>query len=526
MTDIHATSGSAGRKLPEPTFFDPSFERLPAAASFDASRTGPVLLLFDRAADRDWVADAAIAIATGWNATGQRTVLADLGLDDPMLAERIGMSSMEGVVDIFLYGASLARSARPVPGRGFYLISAGTYTPDSTAILRDGRWEKIIAGFRSAGASLLVFVPSDAPGLPSLARWAYDAIMLGEQSHEAELSRDAPGGVTIHAWLTPPSQGPRADAAPRAAAIPVSPAVAAPPAPQRFAEPEAPTGIRPWLAAPRDAQAHSGGEEFRTAEDTVGAPAATLPVPDPDWEEPETKPVKKSRLAPILTLLLLLAVLAGAVYILLQQYPQLLGGTPGGAEADPPAKTTAVAPQGAVAAAGTALPFTVFVKAYPRYEDARRFASSVAAKFPDARFYVTPEMTRDKLYYKVFSGALADSADAVALRERLMRSGDVDAEDVGTSDDLILVRPYALELGELPTQAAAQARADSLNGRAIPAYAVAVPFSDGTERYKVYGGAFEDSAGAAPMLRMVQQARPTLPARLVARTGRAPAPQK
>ena len=520
MTDIHATSGSAGRKLPEPTFFDPSFERLPAAASFDASRTGPVLLLFDRAADRDWVADAAIAIATGWNATGQRTVLVDLGLDDPMLAERIGMSSMEGVVDIFLYGASLARSARPVPGRGFYLISAGTYTPDSTAILRDGRWEKIIAGFRSAGASLLVFVPSDAPGLPSLARWAYDAIMLGEQAHEAELSRDAPGGVTIHAWLTPPAQRPLADAAYRAAALPPPPAAAAPP---RFAEPDAPTGIRPWLAPPRDTEPHAGGEEFRTAEDTVGAPAATLPVPAPEWEEPEPKPVKRSRVAPLLTLFLLLVVLAGAVYILLQQYPQLLGGTPSGADADP-AGDGAAAPRGAAGVAGTALPFAVFVKAYPQYEPARQLASSAAAKFPDTRFYVTPEMTGDKLYYKVFSGALADSADAVALRERLLRSGVVNADDVGTADDLILVRPYAVELGELSTPEAAQARADSLNERAIPAYAVAVPFDDGTERYKVYGGAFADSAGAAPMLRMVRQAG--LPARLVARTGRTPAPQK
>jgi hypothetical protein len=53
---------------------------------------------------------------------------------------------------------------------------------------------------------------------------------------------------------------------------------------------------------------------------------------------------------------------------------------------------------------------------------------------------------------------------------------------------------------------------------------VAVPFDDGSERFKVYGGAFADSAGAAPMLKMVQQAG--LPARLVARTGRAPAPQK
>ena len=518
MTDIHSPSGSAGRTLPEPTFFDPSFERLPGAASFDAARTGPVLLLFDRAADRDWVADAAIAIATGWNASGQRTVLADLSLDDPMLAERIGMSSMEGVVDIFLYGASLARSARPVPGRGFYLISAGTYTPDAAAIVRDARWEKIITGFRSAGASLLLFVPSDSPGLPALARWAYDAIVLGEQGHEAALSRDAPGGVSVNAWLTPPAPPPRGEVAPRGS-------VAAAP---RFAEPEPPVGIRPWLAPPRDAEPAPHGEEFRSAENTVGAPAATLPVPAPEWEKEPAAEEKKSRVAPILTLLLLLAVIAGAAYILLQQYPQLLGGTPRAEQAEPAAGKAAApaapARRGAVAAAGTALPYAVFVKAFAEFEPAHKLAYQVGGRYPEARFYVTPEETGGKLYYKVFSGALADSAAAVALRGRLVQDGVVTADDVGTEDDLILVRPLTVELGELPTRQAAQARTDSLARRAIPAYAMAVPFSDGTERYKVYGGAFADSASAAPMMKMVQQAR--LPARLVARTGRAPAPQK
>ena len=88
MTQPAPGEGSA---LPATTFFDPAFERLPAAVSFQPEREGPVLLVFDRAADRDWAADAAIAIATGWHAAGRRTVLADLSLDDPMLAERIGM---------------------------------------------------------------------------------------------------------------------------------------------------------------------------------------------------------------------------------------------------------------------------------------------------------------------------------------------------------------------------------------------------------------------------------------------------
>jgi hypothetical protein len=505
-------------RLPEPTFFDPSFERLPAAAASDAGRTGPVLLLFDRAADREWTADAAIAIATGWNTAGQRTVLADLSLDDPMLAERIGMSSMEGVVDIFLYGASLARSARPVPGRGFYLISAGTYTPDATAILRDARWEKIIAGFRDAGASLLLFVPSDAPALPALARWAYQAILLGDTSHGDALQHDAPAGVEVRAWLTPPSRGPR----PAAAAPAVPPAAPA----ERFAEPEPPVGIRPWLAPPRTDEPPVG-EEFRSAEETVGAPAATLPVPAPDWEEPAPAPKKESRVSPLLTLLLLLAVLAGAVYLLLDKYPSLLGGTPARETAEPGAAPGAVAPvvpKGPAAAAGTALPYAVFVKAYPQYEPARQLAARVGGRFPESRFYVTPEMTGDRLYYKVFSGAMADSAEATALRERLIAAGVVNPDDAGTEDALILVRPLALELGELPSREAAQARADSLTARAVPAYAVAVPFSDGTERYRVYGGAFADSAGAAPMMKMAQQAG--LPARIVPRTGRAPATPK
>jgi len=100
MTDSAAASDAPGRRLPAPTFFDPSFERLPAPAAFDEGRPGPVLLLFDPRSDREWVADAAVAIATAWNAGGRRTVLADLSLEDPVLHERIGMGNLDGIVDI------------------------------------------------------------------------------------------------------------------------------------------------------------------------------------------------------------------------------------------------------------------------------------------------------------------------------------------------------------------------------------------------------------------------------------------
>jgi len=516
MTDPHTAADSAGLAFPAPTFFDPAFERLPAAAGFDPGRPGPLLVLFDRGADRDWVADAAIAIATGWNATGQRTVLADLSLDDPMLAERIGMSSMEGVVDIFLYGASLARSARPVPGRGFYLISAGTYTPDATSVLRNPRWEKIVAGFREAGASLLLFVPADADGLPALLRWTRDAIVLGNGDGAAP-ALAATEGMVLHALLTPPAEPDRGDAAPRAAAA----AAAAP----HFPEPEATPGIRPWLAPPREAEPGTH-EEFRSAGDTVGAPAATLPVPDREWDaEPPAPAPRRSPLLPILLGLLALALLA---YFLFQRFPEILGGTAAVPAAEAPASAPSAAPvagaRGSVAASGTALPYAVWVAAFEDLKAARNHADQVGKSFTEARFYVTPEMTKDILYYKVFAGTLADSADAAALRARLLEKKLISAEAAGTEDDLILVRPLALEIGEFNSREGAQTRADMLGMRRIPTYVVPVPFADGTERWKVYGGAFGDSVAARPMMKMLQDAR--VPARLVERTGRAPAAPK
>ncbi|HEX8432980.1 MAG TPA: SPOR domain-containing protein, partial [Longimicrobium sp.] len=119
---------------------------------------------------------------------------------------------------------------------------------------------------------------------------------------------------------------------------------------------------------------------------------------------------------------------------------------------------------------------------------------------------------------------LADSAAALALRTRLMEQKLVTADAVGTEDALILVRPLALEIGEFNSREGAQTRADMLAMRRIPTYVVPVPFADGSERWKVYGGAYGDSVAAQPMMKMLQDAR--VPARLVERTGRAPAAPK
>jgi hypothetical protein len=523
MTDPQTATGNPGRRLPPPTFFDPTFERLPAAATLDGEQPGPVLLLFDPRADRAWVADAAIALATGWNAAGRRTVLADLSIEDPVLHERVGVPNLDGVVDLFLYGASLARSARPVPGRGFLLITAGTYTPEPEAILRHPRWEKIVAGFREAQASLLLFVPLDTPELAALGRWAGDVVILGERGDGELFESIVPPELRLRAWLTPPAR-PGAEP-PRAA-----------PSAERFPEPEP---VPPWKAPPREPPVPVPAPHA-PAEAAAYVPAAELPVPDPEWEgtveaEPWTgkrrrKTIPKERkLSPVMLVLLVLLFIVAAAAAAVTFLPDLLPGweRPSTAPASA-ARLPGRRPEAAARPAGTARPYAVFVRAFqgaPAYDEAVQLARRVESGFPGTPVYVFPEETGGMIYYKVFAGMLADTEQAVALRTRLMAARLSDPEHVGgRPEDLIHERPWTFDLGAYPTRAAADRRAAELATAAIHVSPTAVPQTDGTERWTLYAGAYPDSARAEPMKKTLQAAR--VPARLVQRVGRAPATSK
>ncbi|HWK90549.1 MAG TPA: hypothetical protein VNP72_11240, partial [Longimicrobium sp.] len=401
MTDPHPHGGAAEPGLPAPTFFDPSFERLPAPVAAETNAEGPVLLVFDPHADREWLADAAVALATGWQATGRRTVLADLSLEDPFLGDRIGMPSQEGIVDIFLYGASLARSARVVPGRGFVLLSAGTYTEDTVAILRHPRWEQLLSGFRSTGAALLLFVPADAPGLDAIAARAGEAILLGGEA----VARDAAlplalAGVRVRAHLAPP----RGAGAAAAATPLMTPRPAAPPPPpsQRFPEPEP---GQPW-AQPAGTAA---------AVESAAPPAAAVPVPEPGWEEKPAR--RRRRVSPLLLLVLLLALLLAAAWFgprYVEGFPDVVPASLRGAAA-PTAAAPAPRRTGPVAAAGEQLPYSVVVSNYETAEEAAAFLATASRRFPEAQFFVVPEEQAGKLWYKVMAGMVGDTVAVYAL---------------------------------------------------------------------------------------------------------------
>jgi hypothetical protein len=494
-----------------------------------------VLLLFDPRADRAWVADAAIALATGWNAAGRRTVLADVSIEDPILHERVGVPNLDGVVDLFLYGASLARSARPVPGRGFLLITAGTYTPEPESILRHPRWEKIVAGFREAQASLLLFTPIDAPELASLGRWASDVVLLGDHADGELFESIVPPQFRLRAWLTPParpgSQPPRAAPAAAPPAERFQPAPAAPAAP-----------AQPWTAPPRETPPRPA-EPPAHPDPTAWVPAAQMPVPEPEWEEsvePEAEPwagkrrrktiPKERKLSPTMLVLLVLLFIVAAAAAAVTFLPDLLPGWERPSTA--PASATRLPSRRAHATAtarpaGTARPYSVYVRAFQGdrgYDAAVQLAKRVESGFPGTAAYVFPEEISGMIYYKVYAGMLDDTVQAAALRTRLVGAHLANPDDVGGPAALIQARPWTFDLGAFPTREAADKRATELAAAAIYVSPTAVPQSDGSERWTLYAGAYPDSARAEPMKKTLQSAR--LPARLVQRVGRAPATSK
>jgi hypothetical protein len=481
MSESFPSSDAGPGHLPPPSAFDPSGE---SALEAQPHPPGTVILLLAAGEHVGWAADAAIALSASWARNGRRVVLADLHLENPSLHDRLGAANLEGMVDVFLYGASISRSARPVRGRGFYLISAGTYEPDAEAIYGHPRWPKLVAGFREASASLLLFAPAEAADLEALSRWVDGALLLGSPADPRVLAPLVERGIPVDAVLLPPGD-------------PELERIALPGAerPARSPEPV------PVPAAPRAEPAPP-----RRFED----PQLLIP-PEPDREEPRGR-CRGWLIA--LVVLVAMGVLAAVGYYAAVNRPDLFGRAAPGAGL---AERLADGPAPAPTRLGEALPFSVQVKAFSSFPAARQELATQAGSFPAVAFFVSPEEVQGVLYHKVMAGLAIDTAVANSLQARLIEAGAIDAEDATGTWSLIRPTPFAFDLGEFPSAEAAGARADSLLVHEVPSYAVAMPYSDGTRRWQLYAGAYPDSISADALRQRLVAA--SVEPRLVLRIG-------
>lgn len=467
------THSSSAETTPPPTVrvADPESDALPEALR-PRAHDPPVLLLLDNAENAQWAARLAIAIAGAWTGGGRRVVLADLHLEDPRLHEYLGEPNLDGVVDTFLYGASLARTARPTVGHGFYLIPAGTYTADVSALYHHPRWDKIVAGFAEANAALVVFAPPSAFPLAERFGASAEIVFFGE-----------------------PLPLPEARSRVRAIVLP--------------AERE----MAPVLPPP---------PEDRTLQIAI-EPLSPLPEADFGDATVEQPPPRKRKhgqrgASPLLWAGMVALGLAAAAVWFFRERPEML---PFQAETAPSSAARDAIATRVAGSVGVPLAYSVQVKAFDALQAARDEVARNRRRVSDTPFFVSPERIDGILYHRVMGGMLPDTAAAAALRDRLVEAGVIDAEDAsGGAWSLIRDAPLAFGLGGFATRAQAEARADSLFDRGVPAYAVAVPLADGTERWQLYGGAFLDSTSAEGMGEILAAAR--LPARLERRVGRPP----
>ena len=111
------------------------------------------------------------------------------------------------------------------------------------------------------------------------------------------------------------------------------------------------------------------------------------------------------------------------------------------------------------------------------------------------------------------AGPVPDTVAAAAVMQRLLEK----KIKPGRSGGDVRRTPLAFLLGEYDGESAARTRAGEAGQLGIPAYVIPVVGADGSNRHRVYAGAYAGLAEANVMRQLLQSAG--LPDSLVARVG-------
>ena len=186
---------------------DPAAGSLPgeieSALSDGGSVSACVVILADSEIDRDWGAQASLAVAKRWAASGRRIILADACLDGPVLHEAVGVANGEGVSDMVLYGASAQRITERVED-GLMLAPAGTPVTQVAEVLEHVKWDMVIRGCKEAGATLVFYVSTGTPGVEAVTKRAEGVLVLAPRSKDVDAILGSESGPLI-AVLGPPN---------------------------------------------------------------------------------------------------------------------------------------------------------------------------------------------------------------------------------------------------------------------------------------------------------------------------------
>jgi hypothetical protein len=437
----------------------------PGVASALSDPDRPILLLVSASAD-DAAARTAISLADARAVDGRPTILVDGAVTSPTLHTRLGIENLEGLADVFLFGASLARVANRPAGHAFDFIPAGAYVPDPAGVMDSARWGRIATEVAATGSLLLLFVPAATPGVGALSRRIGRALVLADDQGAARVAARLDRDCEVLATVAPDVR--------RAASL--------------------------------------DAVEFTDV--TSLEPLEPLEPLGPPIDEPivfRNEPSARAAPARLALLAALTVGLAVGGWFLYREYLAPAITTRPVADAIPSPETPVPAPRGD--AVETPIPISVAVEAHQDLTSARQRIDALRRAEPNVDFYLAPVAVSGGLYYRLLAGPLADREAGTALLQRLVDAGHK------TAFDTWAVRPteYAFLLGEFDTRPEAAQRVEDLSGMEIPSYIVTVRYDPGRPRYRVYGGAFETAVEAEVMQELLENA--DLEATLVPRTG-------
>ena len=142
--------------------------------------TSAVVVLGDDPESTAWVA---VGIART-QCTRRRVALGDLLGDAYPIASLVSGEDDDhhGLVDSFLFGVSLNRIARPTQeSEELFVMPSGSDISRIEELLSHERWARLAAGFREAGAMLVLVARADAPNIEMLVAHTDGAVLVGEK---------------------------------------------------------------------------------------------------------------------------------------------------------------------------------------------------------------------------------------------------------------------------------------------------------------------------------------------------------
>jgi hypothetical protein len=194
---------------------------IPPTEADQANRLASISVLVIVGEDAGTLTAAAMAAARA-TTPSRRVAIFDL-------AGAVDADEASGLVAALRDGRSLNSLARPVGGSGreWFVVGRGP-TPADEHIASHPRWAKLVAGFRSQGALLILLLPRDLRGGESLMALADRAVNLPAEWATPDDAPAPRGSESVSGWgaaddlplppiaVTPPQGAPPAPSRPRA----------------------------------------------------------------------------------------------------------------------------------------------------------------------------------------------------------------------------------------------------------------------------------------------------------------------